>query len=1185
VCDEMEVLAAVLMWPWSTPPTNVLNIGRFGFVDTSIYSRFRLMRMLLQTKRGKGRPLVPVCIRTGTLLPVPESVAERVAMFERCFEIIPRHEIMCYCRPLHLFPFPGQGERYIGGASSTRGLRERSLQATDQTHVIRAPRYWDKREKLLADILGNTKKEDAQQQQRLYGRKRTMAGRTGELQAKRACSRVPGASADSMKRALLVLPIVVYDENMHPIQASELKGTEGVRVHCPLCDTEEGKRSTGHMEYSSFKSYEGPDGNPCAKTFRTRLDETMLWCFSCQSCFMIMDCAQNGAGFCRESSDDVVTIVYDSENMKHFPVEVLIESGLPRLRAWNAFKSDGGGGGGCGGGSGGDSNHRDSPVPHFICVNAGMGSGKTQAAATFSKHPEVTGTVVVCYRRALLRDLASRFDIPYYLDTERQEQWVDQGSVAICLNSLPMLRTYHRALVVIDEAGFVRRSFVGETFRSVEHRRLCFLALGRLLSTSAVVLLLQHGLSDSDVDFYLDAERLYGARASAIYETPTQAPSTQKYFFKLPAPEQKYQLTTHIRIWLLALRGAIVAGTKTFIPCSQRRTAEALALFVIKCCIPSTYKENEEGWRQKVALVTGHSKSMLPHGHFRSSEDYVAKYKSYDVAITTCALETGVSLTGHYTSVFAMYRTFPVPHAAQVQLANRVRNSNISIIYAEKGNRGALASDLKHIRKIFNLSCIDQDDLIIAGTLSQVTAEYADTYNRNDLIWRYRENSVPFSHHALHALKAALAEDEHQVVTVDVVEEGEAAVDVVEKKMVVDLVKEEMAAGNVVEEDAVAELVEEEHRKEEKYEDEPHGQQKLEEDLKEVARQYWGFAKMHEKGVQRYVVCPETDEALEQLIKDGEDPREVLTHLSVSGALHSRMGMKETLTCPVFEAMTLLDRIEAAEKAEEGWRVPSNANRIAIIKMFMMKVDHLAQALCGEGGGDSSDSTWSRLMRMVPRMHSMTPLVLRTRENVAWVQLGLFLAENVFGCVLPSTRDMQFYAVSDEELGAITQCLRARYSSPGVTDINVSKHVQKICGKEPSIIARRVLAREIRKWTPFQVLCRFRQRGKMKEHGFCVQRLHDSTALIICASPERTMCMMESVCTWKFFEAEIAALRGRLEQLQLICIDAQDSKAQRPPQAARSAQDVEKLVRSRVPEAIEGFMGKVESLARYLNKR
>jgi hypothetical protein len=181
---------------------------------------------------------------------------------------------------------------------------------------------------------------------------------------------------------------------------------------------------------------------------------------------------------------------------------------------------------------------------------------------------------------------------------------------------------------------------------------------------------------------------------------------------------------------------------------------------------------------------------------------------------------------------------------------------------------------------------------------------------------------------------------------------------------VVDLVKEERAADNVVEEEAVVELIEEEHRQGEEHEDEPHGRQQLDEYLKEVARQYWGFAKMHEKGVQCYVVCLETDEALKLLIKDGEDPREVLTHLSVSGALHARIGMKETLTCPVFEAMTLLDRIEAAEKAEEGWNVPSNANRTAIIKIFMMKVDRLAQALCGEGGGDSSDSTWSILMRM-----------------------------------------------------------------------------------------------------------------------------------------------------------------------------------------------------------------------------
>jgi hypothetical protein len=92
-----------------------------------------------------------------------------------------------------------------------------------------------------------------QQQQRFYGRKRTMAGRTGELQAKRGRSRVTEghtAETSSTSHTILVLRSVVYDENMQPMQSSELKDTDGVCVHCPNCDTDEGVQSIGRMEFS-----------------------------------------------------------------------------------------------------------------------------------------------------------------------------------------------------------------------------------------------------------------------------------------------------------------------------------------------------------------------------------------------------------------------------------------------------------------------------------------------------------------------------------------------------------------------------------------------------------------------------------------------------------------------------------------------------------------------------------------------------------------------------------------------------------------------------------------------------------------------------------------------------------------------------------------------------------------------
>jgi hypothetical protein len=1189
--EEPTVLAAVLMWPWNAPPQHASELGRFGVVDTSVYSRFRLMRMPLQTKRGKGRPLIPVCAEQGTLLCVPDSVAERVSMFEKHFEIVPPHEVLCKHKALHLFPSHECEGLYLG-ASSKRALKDRALHTDDQALFLHAPMYWGERMNLfLHSRIISPRREDAfllQQRgdSQVAGRmKRVTPGlpalKVDGENAKEAKQYCRSGSESSSKGEILVLPAVVYDENGHPLQTTDLIGTNGCLLHCPICDTSDGK-SVRSTRYSSNRQYEGPDGDPCAKTFTTARNETMAYCFSCQSCYMIMDGTQESMGFCGGDLDDATIIEYDSGSTKYFPVDRLVESGLPYLRAWNRARSraersssmfeknvfnQG-------------KHNENTPAPHYIAVNAGMGSGKTQAAVDFSRHSEVRcGTVVVCYRRALLRELSSRFGVPYYLDNDTFEIWADKGSVAICINSLPRLRKYDRPLVVIDEAGFVRRSFVGETFRSVDHRRLCLRALGRLLSSSAVVLLLQHGLSEADVDFYVDVERLYGGRSSAIYEQPAQSPSVQKYFFRMPLSEGRYHLTTHIRLWLLALRQTITAGKKTFMPCSQRRTAEALALFVVHCCRPKAY-ESCETWREKVALVTGHSKSMLPRGHFESSEDYVEKYKSYDVAIATCSLETGVSLTDHYTAVFGMYRTFPIPHAAQVQLTNRVRNSEMSIIYAERGKRGALASDPKYLRRLFNLGSIDAEDSIIAETMAQVTAESAETYNSNDLIWRHREMAIPLT----------VANFQTSI------QPGSAAPDT--SKIAVQVDYEERLG--------------EDDENSERHPLQLEQEVTLEEELKEVARQYWDFAKQHEKGIQRYLCSPETDEALEGLIESaGCSTREVLTHLCVSGALHARMGLRDILTYPAFEAVALLERVEnilthkddangnvykipeenlskiPALVTERSWRAPRNLNRIAIIKMYFIYVDHFAQVLCGEG--EPSDSTWSRLIQTVPTFRSMTPLVLRTRENVAWVQLGLFMAERVFGCVLPLYPESRFYAVPEAKIESLRRALCKSYSTPCFSDANVSKHVQRLCKKSGGL-TRRTLAREIRKWTPIRVVCRTKHQGKLTEKGFAVGRLPSSTALMVCADPERTMCMMDGDCTWRFFETEIASLRSRLGRLQLLCTGnvtsrtAGDLEGLGLSEASGNSQDLQRLAHSRVPEAIEGFMGKLESLAKYLNK-
>jgi hypothetical protein len=108
-----------------------------------------------------------------------------------------------------------------------------------------------------------------------------------------------------------------------------------------------------------------------------------------------------------------------------------------------------------------------------------MGSGKMQAVSEYANKvlPPDTSFLVVTYRRALARQLAERFQAACYLDFRDSEiPFEDQKRKVICTNSLERLRRrggekfWRYSLLVIDEAGFVRRHYVQGTFCSSLHR-------------------------------------------------------------------------------------------------------------------------------------------------------------------------------------------------------------------------------------------------------------------------------------------------------------------------------------------------------------------------------------------------------------------------------------------------------------------------------------------------------------------------------------------------------------------------------------------------------------------------------------------------------------------------------------------------------------------------------------------
>jgi hypothetical protein len=1442
--DEDTLLAVALMWPWHNPPNTCTKLGRVGLVDTSVYSRFRLMRMMFQTKRGRGRPLRPVCVESGKILMAPCGISERLKIFQECYEIIPsRDELLRSGREtenstglavpagdfrevcgagvdvLELgLDFIGKECLFLGSACERamelrkqRRKEGNSCSSEDGSRVtLQEPKFWHMRQIFCNTSIDVKMPITATEQfvSRFHGKKRQRTCKSllggvrhapspvhaPESEAARLTAgiefdgRVCSTGRRKRRWALLYTTSVVYNErgeqktmrevslsnaeyNKYAVEGMGQCWGEDVRLHCPMCDTMDGKESVG--EYSPDKTYTRPDGNPSARSFMTEKGDTAVYCFSCQLCYRIHD-MQETTGFAEEAE----SIVFDAESMKYFPAERLLEESLPYIRRWSFLnktlrregislvKEIGEDAqkpvelapsasfglrvhslrhcrvfGGIEGGVDNCSvsahqmqpkNHSDTPEdlqtdcwPHFIAVNAGMGSGKTEAAASFSHNHEVSSTVVVCYRRALTRELSSRFDVPYYLDFKSECDWINAESVAVCVNSLTKLRNFRNPLVVIDEAGFVRRAFVSGTFRSTEHRSACLFALGKLLRMAAVVLLLQHGLSETDVDFFMDVTRSFGGGSitatrgvsSTGQISPSQGLSVKKFIFQVPPPldGRGYFLTTQLRLWLVALRQAIKNGRKkTFIPCSQRKTAEAVALFVLSHCRPDEYSSTE--WSERVALVTGDKNGLLPSGHFATAEDFVSTYWMYEVAIVTCALETGVSLMNHYTTVFGMYRTFPLAHAAQVQLANRVRNAKCSIIYAERGRYGALDTDVKHVSRLFNVMSTCTEDAIIASTLAEVTTEAADTFNNNDLIWMHRQNAKSLSLSAeIYGKDEVISKesngnDWNESYGTSVAEENQ------QLKLHQQSPSElQTSGGRTLPSPAFEWLL-------------PMPVEELEEQLKEVGALFWEIAKRRDKGIKRYLVCPDNDNALAKLMEQLEEGSEVLTHLSIAGALHARPKLRDVLTPLVFEAVSMLERtstfthaalavtsqseIDAIDQeqrlrekynesssgqrnemrelesaacncigpceghqervmsrgscvgsctdmcragirqaavsgrdlestsgvnssrwggimSERCWPGLQDADRVSRTRMYFMYIDHVAQRLCrgdlnGSHGGE--ESSWARLVRAVPAMRGMTLSVMRVRENLARVELGLLLCEMALGCVLPPTQSQQqeegkrasilFFPCPETKLESIRRVLLKNYSSAkGFADLNLSRHVRAICRK----ISLRKIASELRKWTPLRVRVHRRRRRKQRlirtklqheqiqeqqivgvklaeegkddewaedqtECGFKLDPLPGTTAMVLCANSELSVCQLESDCSWVIFRSEVDAIKESLRILHDIRgVTEQKASAAASYPVDLQERELHALQSSGLKDATGALMEKIEALGMYLH--
>ncbi|MGH0951028.1 hypothetical protein [Bacillus mycoides] len=1120
--SRLSVVGAAFLWNWEDPPTTIRGLCSSGMVDVSVYSKNRLMRMYAQSKRGTNRPLREVAA-DGTLKNIPSDAGACIATYLQKYEINVSlgddDSVVSVRMPEGLYV-----ARSVHAAYQERGAQR-------EFGITLCIPFWIDRFSLCTD------KEKMAAKQKREPRVR---GTPGE----------DAITSSPCKRAILILStMVLYDEYSYAVLARDLDDT-GKIVHCPLCDCEEGKKLESLHMHEQIGS---PDGNPSAKTIRSKYHDMGVKCFNCQNFFLI--CAiEDYAGF-HEGS----TVIESEQGCSgYFPHEVLHNACKPYLARLSSRRTEAEASinahhwvetGGCQGLTAGEGSigsaertaHNYGMEVGCIAINAGMGSGKTEAACALSFSPNVETVLIVTHRRALARQLAQRFAADCYLDMQRGA--LHAPRLVVCVNSVHRIpRDAAFDVVIVDEAGFVRRHLVGGTF-DVKDALSTIKRIGILLSKATVFLLLQDALSEGDVDFFVDVTE----GSSAIRNVPIRV-RVHKFVFAREAVADRYHLTTDLALFLAILKHFVKQGVYAFVPCSQKAHAEALYMFILQHCKPSNISATK--WLQRVALVT--SSRLLPEDHFSQPEDFVERYKKYHVCVTTSVLETGVSMMDHYRFVFGLFACFPIAHSAQVQLANRVRDSEKTLIFAEKGTPFSILQRRKDIERIFNMHAACAEDVLLGSTAAAVAAEIADTINNNDILWaevRKAETisvdnvsshtwtpapEPPLKKRAIMRIERAHSTSQSRLTLAKELYAEDAP-------QTTSMCKSGGGNGSHVEQDKIlkrwfpAEQTEEKTRQ----------------DMNTALSEFWTCANQRDVSVQRYL----KRNPPEQILKDVEriDANVVISRLIATSSLEKRNCLEGKLGSKVMTVLKAFTRIQTYEKTAHprgtrgaGVRTTRrinlhwtllNPHRIGAVLCYLFAVDHELSCLNGTPGHETFFSSFRDSITTM----SVQQKDLVFKKNLARAEFGIFLTKKVYRSVFPQIGEYPFQEWGKLEWGKLADKVQGR--EPRAGDILEKRphdflSILRGSGGDHGEAHVRALNTKIRQFTPLRVSFQ-----KRSSSATVLPYPTITLALIMCADPVTTVGVQH--IQWHHFAPSALKVRQAIE---LFCTFNEETEPQPGPE-------------------------------------
>lgn len=679
ITEDMIVLA--MTWPWHVKTKSVKDLCQHGLADHAVYSRKRLFRLIGNSKIGKSNALKEVDKRTGDIRRLPDTAEDLLTLWEQKYRIkaakrdtiihfVDKDTFGClYISPsafhsIQSRPLP-YGEIPLHPGSSMVYNGPLSLKVP-HVNVLR---------ELGIDVEGTALRQSA---------------REAQWKEPPVVSRHVDRVQDEPKYEIMRSDVALYGDSFVPVMAGDVD--PGAVLHCPKCDIRNGE----------------PDGNPSMRALEDRGSlETSLYAFCCRTFFVIRHVVDY-EGF--KTSAFIIP-----ENQQYITADDFIRDThvLPEVRCGPFAQA------------------RAIGKRLLIAVNAPMGSGKTYAASSLvQRHFAEDGFLIVTYRRALARQLAERFNCECYLDLPGHKD-INEKRLVICTNSMGRMHRGQNAVnyacVVFDEAAFIRKHFVQGTMVTRQQRKVAYDGCCRYARNAAVVIIMQHALSNKDVSFYQSMSGISSEDTRRIYKTRQ-------------ALQDIYEITNDRKLWILTLQQRILANKFVFIPCSTVQDAEVLYILITgDKGLFRPQRFTAEAWKERVALLT--SGRCEPRALLNCVEEFPLNYKLFSVAICTSTLETGVSLTHHYEHVFGTFRKLPIVHTTQAQLANRVRNAKEALLFVEPGKPFVYMTEAKRIARELSKDITDIEDSIFHDTVAEVMSEKADTFNFNDILWHEVENA------------------------------------------------------------------------------------------------------------------------------------------------------------------------------------------------------------------------------------------------------------------------------------------------------------------------------------------------------------------------------------------------------------------------------------------------------------